>query len=57
MAKIRRTMNLGDVDTTNPGVGHFIPDELVEFLSNAFCYAFCTVRVQVSGYRRAARRG
>lgn len=51
-AKIGRKMNLRDSDRTYPRIGHFVPDQLFQFFTNAFRDAFCAVRIQISEYRR-----
>lgn len=54
-AKIGRKMNLSDSDRTNPRIGHFVPDQLFQFFTDAFRDALCTVRIQISEYRRRGR--
>ena len=52
MPEVGRKMNFRDGDRSHARIGHFIPDQLFEFFANAFRDAFCTVRIQISEYRR-----
>ena len=47
MANIRRKIYFGDVRNADPGVGHFITDDLLELFADGFGEALVTVGVQI----------